>query len=244
MQKIITFCSGKGGVGKSTVACCVAAAIVCRGRRVLLVDADQGLTGLDLLLGMQTPPIFDICDLNGRVCDCNSVIFPCEQLAGLNLASVSLSSDKACSADALRRFCRIFSGQFDYIIIDASAGLGSGFEAAVRAAQEVAVLCTPEATSIRAAAKTAAAVDALGIKSRLIINKYDSKLARTNGVPNVDRIIDTVGSRLLGVVPADREFAKLSESGVLKLPRRAVSVEAFYNIAARICGCDVPLAKF
>jgi chromosome partitioning protein len=41
---IIAVVSQKGGVGKSTVAVCVACELLARGRRVLLVDADPQLT--------------------------------------------------------------------------------------------------------------------------------------------------------------------------------------------------------
>ena len=50
MEKIL-FASGKGGVGKSTAAVCLARALAKRQKRVLLVDCDVGLRALDLLAG-------------------------------------------------------------------------------------------------------------------------------------------------------------------------------------------------
>ncbi|HNX13486.1 MAG TPA: P-loop NTPase [Oscillospiraceae bacterium] len=243
MQKILTFCSGKGGVGKSTAAACVAASIVCRGKRVLLVDADQGIASLDILLGMEKPALFDICDAVAKRCDISDAVIPCSGLAGLCIASAALSPEKFCSGADITRFCRIMAGQFDFIIIDAPAGLGREFDSAVTAADEVVIVSTPDDPALRAATKTGALIAKMGKKSRLLLNKYDRRLVRKKIAPSIDDFVDAVGSQLLGVIPFDQEFAKLSRKGVLMLPKSAVSVQSFYNIAARICGKYIPLTR-
>ena len=48
----LAIASGKGGVGKSTLAANLALALGERGARVLLVDADFSQANLDLLLGV------------------------------------------------------------------------------------------------------------------------------------------------------------------------------------------------
>ncbi|NLU45450.1 MAG: P-loop NTPase, partial [Euryarchaeota archaeon] len=58
-MKIIV--SGKGGSGKSTVSSLLALDLVRRGRRVLVVDADESNFGLEALLGL---------DGSGELMDC------------------------------------------------------------------------------------------------------------------------------------------------------------------------------
>ena len=47
---VITVTSGKGGVGKSTVALNLAITFCDMGKRVILLDADANLGGLDVML--------------------------------------------------------------------------------------------------------------------------------------------------------------------------------------------------
>src|SRR5512135_1637254 len=49
---VLTVTSGKGGVGKSTIALNMAIALADLGKRVLLLDADANLGGLDVMLGV------------------------------------------------------------------------------------------------------------------------------------------------------------------------------------------------
>lgn len=53
LARTIAVASGKGGVGKSTVALGIAMAAAERGVRTALVDADLGMANLDLLCGVR-----------------------------------------------------------------------------------------------------------------------------------------------------------------------------------------------
>ena len=53
MGKVIAITSGKGGTGKSTICVSLGAALVKRGYRVLLIDCDSGMRGLDIMLGVR-----------------------------------------------------------------------------------------------------------------------------------------------------------------------------------------------
>ncbi len=64
--KVISICSGKGGVGKTNVACNIATALGQVGHDTCLLDADLSLANVDVLLGLS--PRFNLSHVvNGEV---------------------------------------------------------------------------------------------------------------------------------------------------------------------------------
>jgi flagellar biosynthesis protein FlhG len=50
--RVVSFSSGKGGVGKTNMVTNIALAIARLGKRVLILDADLGLANVDIMLGL------------------------------------------------------------------------------------------------------------------------------------------------------------------------------------------------
>ena len=74
--------SGKGGVGKSTLAVGLGRALAKRGRRVLLVDCDAGLRSLDRMTGTEENLVFDMADVVFARCAPAEAIYPCGEEIG------------------------------------------------------------------------------------------------------------------------------------------------------------------
>ena len=67
MARKIVITSGKGGVGKTTVAANLGMNLSLLGARVALVDVDFGLNNLDVVMGIENKVVYDINDvLEGR----------------------------------------------------------------------------------------------------------------------------------------------------------------------------------
>ena len=78
---VLGIVSGKGGVGKSTLAVNLATAAAGAGAKTLLVDGDLGLANTDLLMGMI--PKYDLEDWCDRGVALDDVV--CEGPAGLRV---------------------------------------------------------------------------------------------------------------------------------------------------------------
>ena len=63
MSRKIVITSGKGGVGKTTVAVHLASCLAKRGQRVLLCDADFGLNNIDVVTGVENSVTYDLVDI-------------------------------------------------------------------------------------------------------------------------------------------------------------------------------------
>jgi len=60
---IITITSGKGGVGKTTIAANISLGLALKGKETVAVDMDIGLRNLDMILGLENRIVYDIVNV-------------------------------------------------------------------------------------------------------------------------------------------------------------------------------------
>lgn len=222
----IAVVSGKGGTGKSTFSCGLARALAARGKRVLLIDADAGLRCLDIMLGVSERLLFDLGDVLCDRCEAGDAII--EVSGGLQLLAAPLEG--GIDRDALCGLVCDCRDQYDFIIIDSTAGVDSGFEAAAAAADRAIIVTSPDPVSVRDAGRVSGLLDG-ATPHRLVVNRY---LGGT--VDELDGIIDDACSQLIGIVPFDVGLQR-GKRGCRRTRR------AFTRIADRLCDRAVRLPK-
>ena len=72
IAKIITITSGKGGVGKTSIAVNLALALHRKGIKVIILDGDFGLSNIEIMLGIR--PKYNLADLMFRGKDLTDII--------------------------------------------------------------------------------------------------------------------------------------------------------------------------
>ena len=123
IKKVIAVVSGKGGVGKSTVTCSLAAAMAARGKKVGILDAD--------ITGPSIPRAFGI---HQHAMGTDDGILPVETAGGIKMMSLNLLTDNETDpviwrgpviAGAVEQFWTdVVWGELDYLFVDMPPGTG------------------------------------------------------------------------------------------------------------------------
>lgn len=212
----IAIASGKGGVGKTSLAVNLAVALSMRRHRVTLLDADLGTANADLLCGVQPSGRLNhvlgeggLGVHDGARCTLRDIVIPAPGGFGLIPGSAGMSRMADLSAPERRTLLAALEdldGQTDVLLVDTGAGIGRGVISFVDAADLTLVVCTPEPTSLAdayALLKVAAATEhrlatahaAEPSPFQVIINQVrDEAEAR-----QVFSRLRAVGARFLGV---------------------------------------------
>ncbi len=250
MAKIVLVTTTKGGVGKSTVAAGVSAALALSGERVLVIDLDFAVRSLELILGLESKTVFNSLDVTEGRCPIKRAVAECDGVGGLYLlAAPSQSQADASRLDLQKLFDEIKSfsegeGAIDYIIVDAQANNTDIIRGVSPYCTTALVPCTHSPASVRAAEQTGELLRDCGIgEIKLVVNEFDAEGVLHSERVGIAELIDTSRLMLLGVVPYDRELELIGENGEAldKLPKSSNTKRAFVNIAARLDGTQVPL---
>ena len=240
MGMIITILSGKGGTGKTTVCAGVASALALSGKKVLCVDCDVGLRNLDIALGMSQEDALtfeDVCR-DGYEIDQVARHIGIPNLFFLTAPITGTADD--VDSEAFLDMLRNAREKFDYIFLDAPAGLDAGFRLTVRQADRIILVTGADPAAVRDAARVGQELERkVKTEIRLIVNRVDKKALSFMGI-TIDDIMDQAGLPLIGVVPEDKNVALAAAFRVplLTFTRRGAA-KACKRIAERIEGHSV-----
>ena len=242
MGELIAVLSGKGGTGKTSVCAGLATALADEGARVLCIDCDMGLRNLDISLGVANLSALSFMDiLRGNYGLVQSLKHPDYESLFFLTAPLDCSADEV-DPELFGRMLRHARQGFDYVFLDAPAGVDAGFQLAARFADRILLVCGPDPASVRDAATAGQHLELMGKNEvRLVVNRVNRKLVRSLAI-TVDDIMDRTGLPLLGVVPEDVHvtLAAAFQDPLLQYTNRGAAA-ACRRIARRIQGHRVPI---
>ena len=244
MGTIIVVTSGKGGTGKTSLTGGVASCLAALGQKVLCIDLDIGLRNLDISLGMTDRALMDFTDVVEGRCTLERAAVEHPVIRGLYLLTAPVRpTPDALDEEKMKAMLLQARAQFDYILIDSPAGLGSGFRLAVCGADRAVVVSTNDSSALRDAQRTVVELGRRLDVIHLVMNRIQPKLLRRLRT-TIDDAMDAAGLPLLGVVPEDSQVILAANTGEpLILFSRKGAALAYLNIAKRLMGQRVPLMK-
>jgi len=234
MARTILIVSGKGGVGKTTTAINLAAALHMLGKNVLLVDSSLTTPDIGLHLGSPTAPVNFHHVLAGRAKPKEAVYL---HSSGLKVmpGSISLRAMKKARPERMKKALGALKRYADFLILDSAAGFSKETLHAIESASELIVVTNPDLPSVTNALKATKIAESLGKAVTGII--VTRKRGKKNEMP-LKNIADMLESEILGVVPEDDKVRDAIDSKeiLLHMYPRSKATKAYKRIASRLIG--------
>jgi ATP-binding protein involved in chromosome partitioning len=219
LGRILAVSSGKGGVGKSTVAVNLAVALAQDGARVGLMDAD--------IYGPNVPRMFGVFDKPPVV---GGKIQPLEA-HGVKLMSLGFLVERDAPAiwrgpiimKIVTQFLRDVNwGELDYLVVDLPPGTGDAQLSLVQATQVsgAVIVTTPQEMAVGDALRGAKMFERVGVPVVGVVENMSAFTDPETGrrfemfsSGGGQRLADEIGAPLLGSVPLQPGLAEQADAG-------------------------------
>ena len=235
--------SGKGGTGKTSVCAGVSIALAQGGARVLCIDCDVGLRNLDISLGLSDLGSLSFLDISEGGYGFDRIPrhpdFP--SLAFLT-APMNRPADKI-DVSAFTQMIRKAREEFDYIFLDAPAGVDAGFRLVSAAADRFLVVTGAGPAAVRDASRVGELLELTGKTDvRMIVNRVNKSMMSLLRL-TIDDVMDRSGLPLIGIILEDDDVPLAAACGMplIRFNKRSGAVTAYKKIAKRIQGLPEPI---
>lgn len=244
MGEVLAVLSGKGGTGKTSVCAGLASALAETGKKVLCVDCDVGLRNLDISLGLTEGCALSFLDVAGGHYPLSGAArHPVYPSLSFLTAPMNCPVEKIEVAP-FRAMLRQARKEFDLILLDAPAGVDTGFRLVSSAADRFLLVTGFGPASVRDAARVGELLELQGKRDvRLIVNRVDREMLGTVRT-TIDDVMDSAGLPLAGIVPEDPCVTLAASFGrpLLRYAPRCPAAKACRRISRRIQGFHEPIA--
>ncbi len=227
----IVFASGKGGVGKTSIALNLGVLLAKLGKRVVVVDADLDMAAVSIMLGVEINPITLQNVLAGENSVTDAVY---DDASGLHYIPSSLHEEaREMDLTRLRDAVSKLELSYEYVLLDSPPGLSAEARAAITSSRELIIVSTCD---------PAALIDSLKIR----------KFAEKNGVTVLGVALNRVtgdkselkpqdlstvlGLPVIAVLPEDAEVRR---SAALQVPVEVRAPDSGFSKGLRVLAASI-----
>lgn len=191
-MRVISIVSGKGGVGKTTIASNLGAVLAgVFGKNVLVVDCNITTAHLGLYLGMDNLPVTLNHVLRGSA-NASEAIY--SHPTGMKVLPASISLRDMDGVDMFRlkdvvRELRETHAGIDYVLLDCAPGLGREAMSAIKSSSEMLFVSIPYMPALMDVVKCGHSVRGEGIKTTGLVLNMVSKAKHEVSEKEAERIV-------------------------------------------------------
>jgi len=232
MKRVLVITSGKGGVGKTTTAINLGAAINYFGKDVLVIDANLSTPNVGIHLNSPEVPINLNHVLLGKA-EPSEAIYEHESGLKILLSSLSIKELKKIKPERLKNFKEDFKEIADYIIVDSAAGLGPEAEAVIDLADELIIVTNPEMPAIADALK---AIKLAEQRNKPILGVIVTRVKKNQIELQPEIVKEMLEVPILGMIPEDLNVQRALnyKDAVVHTHPKSNSSRAYKEIAAKL----------
>jgi septum site-determining protein MinD len=244
MVRIINVCSGKGGVGKTTVVANLGVALQKFNKKVAVIDFNFTTAHLSLFFDMYSYPI----TLNSFLRNESSLekaVY--EHTSGLKVVPASIQLDDIVNIDVnnLKSMLKQVFRDYDIVFLDSAPGLGKEAMIALQASDEVIFVANPHIPSlidIEKCKRVISMLESKPIPMGIIVNRIKNKSYEIN----LSEISQFTDLPIIGTVPEDENvLAGFNRKSLVTFSKKNSSAsKAFFKIAAKIVGVKYEYSFF
>ena len=250
MGIVIAVISGKGGVGKTTTTANLGVGIAQNGKKCVVVDFDIGQRNLDMHLGLENRVVYDMVHVMDDGVSLKQALIKSKITPNLSFLAASQTKDKSVlDSEKIKKMIEELKEDFDFVILDAPAGIESGYEHTIEFADRAIVVVNPEVSSIRDSDRAIGILDSKSQKVKegkevekyLVINRIDPKMVQSGEMLSSEDILDILNIPLIGKIPEDKGIIEASNQGKpIILTKDSAAAQAYERVAKRMCGEEIP----
>ena len=243
--RTILICSGKGGVGKTTLTANLGIALANSGATTAVLDADFGLRNLDLLLGLENRIIYTAQDVLDDNCRLDQALVRHKQEP--NLALLPAGDPRMLDwmkPEDMKKISDLLAAKFEYVLIDCPAGVEDGFKNALSACNEAIVVTYPELSAVRDADRVVGILNTCEVDPiQLVINRVRPTMMANQEMLSIDDVTSILSLPLLGIVLEDEQVIISTNRGepLTLTGKNSPATRCYINVSQRLAGLDIPM---
>ena len=232
MKRIIVITSGKGGVGKTTTAINLGAAMNYFGKNVLIIDGNLTTPNIGIHLNSPEVPVNLNHVLLGKA-DAFEAVYEHESGIKIMPSSLSIKELRRVKPEEIKNFKDDFRKIADYIIVDSAAGLGNEATSLIQMADELIVVTNPEMPAITDALKAIKIAEQM---KKSILGVIVTRVKKNDIEMQPETVKEMLEVPILGMVPEDICVQKsLSmKDAVIHTHPKSNAARAYKEIAAKL----------